>query len=73
MVEAWRAGDEELKIEGSESPREVADRQIPVIDEIKQMKEELILICMHGRALGQKYTRRAVPQSIHSDRRSLGN
>jgi probable phosphoglycerate mutase len=51
MVATWRRGETDYKIEGGESPDEVAERQLPVIERIKQLPEETILVCMHGRAL----------------------
>lgn len=51
MVATWRAGKTEYKIEGGESPDDVAQRQLPVIKVIKDLPEETILVCMHGRAM----------------------
>ena len=51
IVDSWHSGDTSKKIEGGESPEDVAHRQLPVIDRIKKMPEDMILICMHGRAL----------------------
>ena len=51
MVATWRSGGTDFKIEGGESPEEVALRQQPVIEAIKDLSEERILVCMHGRAL----------------------
>lgn len=51
MVRSWRSGETDFKIEGGESPEEVAERQMPVIEAIKGLAEEMILVCMHGRAL----------------------
>lgn len=51
MVASWRAGETDFKIEGGESPKDVSERQLPVIEVIKELPEDLILICMHGRAL----------------------
>ena len=50
-IEEWNSGNTSLKIEGGESPEDVAERQKPVIDKILRAEEELILICMHGRAM----------------------
>ena len=50
-IQQWNAGNTSLKIEGGESPEDVAERQKPVIDKIILADEELILICMHGRAM----------------------
>ena len=51
VVESWNKGEVGLRIKGGESPVDVRDRQLPVIEEIKNSAEELILICMHGRAM----------------------
>ena len=51
MVRAWQSGETDFRIEGGESPEDVAERQLPVIDAIKELEEERVLICMHGRAL----------------------
>ncbi|HEX8546901.1 MAG TPA: histidine phosphatase family protein [Cytophagaceae bacterium] len=52
IVTQWKAGNVDAKIEGGESPREVQNRQKPVIDLIfSRNEEDLILICMHGRAI----------------------
>ena len=51
VTHAWRNGDVHIKIEGGESPEDVALRQNKVIDEFRKMPEDLILVCMHGRAI----------------------
>lgn len=51
VLNQWLSGEHSAKIIGGESPEDVRDRQIPVIDKIKQSEEELILVCMHGRAM----------------------
>ena len=52
MLEEWRRGNTSLKIEGGESPEDLAAKQKPVLEYIlKQEKEKTILICMHGRAM----------------------
>ena len=48
----WASGNLTLQIGGGESPNEVLERQIPVMEYILSKKEEqTILICMHGRAM----------------------
>jgi broad specificity phosphatase PhoE len=48
----WQQGLTEHRIEGGESPEQVAERQKPVIQHILSRTEEhTILICMHGRAM----------------------
>ena len=52
MVDAWKEGQVDLAIEGGESPVMVQERQKEAIEHILAHKdEELILICMHGRAI----------------------
>ena len=52
MLQQWQGGNTSLRIQGGESPEEVAARQRPIIDKIMaNTKDETILICMHGRAL----------------------
>jgi broad specificity phosphatase PhoE len=52
LVMAWRDGRVELAAEEGESPIQVRDRQIPVIDIIlSRPHERNILIAMHGRAM----------------------
>ncbi|MBL7843184.1 MAG: histidine phosphatase family protein [Cyclobacteriaceae bacterium] len=52
MLEQWRKGETQLRIEGGESPEDVVKRMKPAIDYIQQKpNENTILICMHGRAI----------------------
>lgn len=52
VLDAWSAGQTNLRIEGGECPQDVANRQKPVMDIILSREdEETILICMHGRAM----------------------
>ncbi len=52
MLTEWQKGKISKRIEGGESPEDVAARQKPVIDYIMTKKEQsTILICMHGRAM----------------------
>ena len=52
MLKEWQRGNTSLKIEGGESPEDLAAKQRPVLEYIlKQKQEETILICMHGRAM----------------------
>ncbi|AMJ66487.1 histidine phosphatase family protein [Hymenobacter sp. PAMC 26628] len=49
---AWAAGDASARLEGGESPAEVAARQRPFIELLKaRADEETVLVCLHGRAL----------------------
>lgn len=48
----WSAGDLTCRIEGGESPLEVAERQREALNAILAAKEErLVLVCTHGRAM----------------------
>jgi broad specificity phosphatase PhoE len=52
MLEQWRLGSTNLKIQGGESPDDVVKRMKPAVDYIMAREEEkTILICMHGRAI----------------------
>jgi broad specificity phosphatase PhoE len=52
MLNEWRTGNTSLRLEGGESPEEVASRQLPVLHHIlNQPDEERVLVCMHGRAI----------------------
>jgi probable phosphoglycerate mutase len=52
MLEQWRLGNTNLRIEGGESPEDVVIRMKPAVDYImSKPEEETILICMHGRAI----------------------
>jgi broad specificity phosphatase PhoE len=51
MVQSWSAGKTDFPIEGGESPEDVLARQKPALNKILAEAEELILVCMHGRAM----------------------
>jgi broad specificity phosphatase PhoE len=52
MLKQWQEGNTSLRIEGGESPEEVAARQKESLEVIMgRPQEECILICMHGRAM----------------------
>lgn len=51
IIGQWNLGNTEIKIEGGESPEDVAERQKLVIDKIKDSSEDVVLVCMHGRAI----------------------
>ena len=52
VTKAWENGELHVKIEGGESPDDVAKRQKVVLDFLRNEEEaEHILICMHGRAM----------------------
>jgi len=52
VIGRWKAGEVDLRIDGGDSPLEVAERQLEVINLLKtRTDEENVLICMHGRAM----------------------
>jgi broad specificity phosphatase PhoE len=52
MLNQWQLGNTHERIEGGESPDDVAKRQEGAIDHIlKQTQEDTVLVCMHGRAM----------------------
>jgi probable phosphoglycerate mutase len=52
LIENWSLGRYDEKVEGGESPNEVFVRQAAAMEQIlAQENENLILICMHGRAM----------------------
>ena len=52
MLRQWQSGRTDLRIEGGESPDEVAARQREALAHImKQGDEQTVLVCMHGRAM----------------------
>lgn len=51
ICKAWTEGDVSLKAMDGESPEDVVKRQRPVIEEIKRLDVDRLLVCMHGRAL----------------------
>ncbi|MEX0883279.1 MAG: histidine phosphatase family protein [Cyclobacteriaceae bacterium] len=51
MLRKWSEGELDLKIEGGESPMEVASRLGDAMDYILEKGGENLLVCMHGRAI----------------------
>jgi len=51
IVNKWKHGDLMAKIEGGETPVEVSERLVPVVDTLLSNDESPILVCMHGRAM----------------------
>jgi probable phosphoglycerate mutase len=51
LTQEWHNGNLEAKLEGGENPLEVRSRLEKFIRFIIQEEDELILICMHGRAM----------------------
>lgn len=52
LLKEWQNNKISLRIEGGESPMDVAERQKSVIKTILEREEEQnVLVCMHGRAI----------------------
>lgn len=52
LVNQWKAGELHHKFERGESPLEVKERQLIVLEHlIEENNDQNILICMHGRAM----------------------
>jgi probable phosphoglycerate mutase len=51
IINIWKSGELNKKLEGGENPLEVRDRQKQALDYIAVQPEDLVLLCMHGRAL----------------------
>lgn len=52
MMDSWTSGDLHLKFDEGESPLEVHERQLEVLEKIIETTDDkTILICMHGRAM----------------------
>ncbi|WP_139920532.1 histidine phosphatase family protein [Hymenobacter sp. DG01] len=52
VLQDWKAGRTHVRMEGGESPDDVAARQRPVIELLtSRPEEETVLVCMHGRAM----------------------
>ena len=68
LVLAWKDGDFNRAADGGESPIQVRDRQIPVIETIlSRPHERNILIAMHGRAMRVLLTTLFKQSLIHMD------
>jgi len=52
ILSQWQEGNTHMPIEGGESPDEVAMRQKPFLNELRERQDDRrVLICMHGRAM----------------------
>jgi broad specificity phosphatase PhoE len=51
IVNRWKQGDLEAKIEGGETPFEVQERLQPIVLDLLNQEESPVLVCMHGRAM----------------------
>ena len=50
-VKLWNSGDLQAKIPNGESPLEMQERQKIALSQIINSEEDVLLICMHGRAM----------------------
>jgi len=51
IIDAWKKGETHLKLKGGESPLDVQQRQQEAMNHIIRQPEDLVLVCMHGRAM----------------------
>ena len=52
VLDEWTTGNYDAHLPGGESPAQVAARQLPFIELLQSRPhEELVLVCMHGRAM----------------------
>ncbi len=51
IIEMWRQGDLDVKIDGGESAQDLWDRQSPFIQWLKDASFNRILVCSHGRSI----------------------
>lgn len=51
IIGFWKEGKTDLKLDGGESPVEVRLRQEQAIQYIIEQPEDVVLVCMHGRAM----------------------
>ncbi len=51
VIESWKRGNLDLSLDGGESPLEVRQRQEKAMWRIITQPEDLVLLCMHGRAM----------------------
>ncbi|NJN25336.1 MAG: histidine phosphatase family protein [Cyclobacteriaceae bacterium] len=51
IINTWKSGELHPRLEGGENPLDVQERQKEALDYIASQPEDLVLLCMHGRAL----------------------
>jgi probable phosphoglycerate mutase len=51
IIHTWKSGDLNPRLDGGENPLDVQKRQKQALDYIASQPEDLVLVCMHGRAL----------------------
>ena len=51
IIDTWKSGNLNPRLEGGENPVDVQKRQREALEYIAGQEEDLVLVCMHGRAL----------------------
>ena len=51
IINTWKSGDLNPRLSGGENPIDVQKRQEKALNYIASQPEDLVLVCMHGRAL----------------------
>ena len=51
IINTWKSGNLHARLEGGENPLDVQKRQEEALNFIASQEEDLVLVCMHGRAL----------------------
>lgn len=51
IIDTWKSGDLNPRLKGGENPLDVRERQKEALSHIASQPEDLVLVCMHGRAL----------------------
>ena len=51
IINTWKSGNLKPRLEGGENPLDVQKRQEEALNYIASQSEDLVLVCMHGRAL----------------------
>jgi probable phosphoglycerate mutase len=51
IIDTWKSGDLSPRLRGGENPIDVQRRQKEALQHIADQPEDLVLVCMHGRAL----------------------
>ena len=51
IIDTWKSGDLHPRLKGGENPLDVRERQKEALSHIASQPEDLVLVCMHGRAL----------------------
>ena len=51
IIDTWKQGDLKPRLNGGENPIDLQKRQQEALNHIASQHEDLVLVCMHGRAL----------------------